>query len=195
MGKPAPQVSAKPVLGLLSPDGWVVRMVHPNRLSKRGDVRDTRKPPETGDGTAPGPRKHHRSATNSAEEVCCSAILAPREIGSGALLGIGDGTFAAARYYGAGDNLSYVAIGDLNGDQAPDLAVANGGSDSVAVLLGVNDVDIDDFALFAGCLGGPGVGVDPECETADIEGDDGDVDPTDFATFQRVFGTSMTPPA
>ena len=42
------------------------------------------------------------------------------------LLGNGDGTFQAAVNYGAGVGPSSVAIGDLNGDDNPDLAVANG---------------------------------------------------------------------
>ena len=38
-----------------------------------------------------------------------------------------------------GDRASSVAIADLNGDAIPDLAVANGGSDDVSVLLGNSD--------------------------------------------------------
>ena len=41
------------------------------------------------------------------------------------MLGKGDGTFQAAVNYGAGTNPLTVAIGDLNGDGSPDLAVAN----------------------------------------------------------------------
>ncbi len=51
------------------------------------------------------------------------------------LLGVGDGTFAAAVNYAAGDGPISVALGDLDGDQAPDLAVANFNSDNVSVLL------------------------------------------------------------
>jgi hypothetical protein len=50
-------------------------------------------------------------------------------------LGLGDGTFALPSFYGVGDRPTSVAIGDLNGDQALDLAVANR-PDAVAVLLG-----------------------------------------------------------
>ena len=53
-------------------------------------------------------------------------------------LGNGDGTFRAVNYP-AGDGPSSVAIGDLNGDGALDLAVANSGSDNVSVLLGNGD--------------------------------------------------------
>jgi hypothetical protein len=51
------------------------------------------------------------------------------------LLGNGDGTFRAPALFGAG-YLSYsAAVGDFNGDGTPDLAVANGASDTVSVLL------------------------------------------------------------
>ncbi len=51
------------------------------------------------------------------------------------LLGNGDGTFGAPALFGAG-YLSYSsAVGDFNRDGTPDLAVANGGSNTVSVLL------------------------------------------------------------
>jgi len=64
--------------------------------------------------------------------------------GVSVLLGVGDGTFAAAVDYPAGDWPSSIAMGDLDGDQVPDLAVANLGTypeyaDGVSVLLGVGD--------------------------------------------------------
>jgi FG-GAP-like repeat len=56
------------------------------------------------------------------------------------LLGNGDGTFQTAVTYGSGgQGASSVAVGDLNGDGKPDLAVANGGSPQVGVLLGNGD--------------------------------------------------------
>ena len=58
---------------------------------------------------------------------------------AGVLLGNGDGTFQAARNFGAGTNPISVAVGDFNGDGRPDLAVANYGSDSVSVLTGNGD--------------------------------------------------------
>ena len=41
--------------------------------------------------------------------------------------------------FAAGSAPSSLAVGDFNGDQVPDLAVANGGSDSVSVLLANGD--------------------------------------------------------
>jgi FG-GAP-like repeat/FG-GAP repeat len=56
------------------------------------------------------------------------------------LLGNGDGTFQTAVTYGSGgQGATSVAVGDLNGDGKPDLAVANAGSPQVGVLLGNGD--------------------------------------------------------
>jgi hypothetical protein len=55
------------------------------------------------------------------------------------LLGVGDGSMVAPRSYAVGDDPRGVAIGDLDGDGVPDLAVANLFSDSVSVLLGTGD--------------------------------------------------------
>src|SRR3954447_21918955 len=44
--------------------------------------------------------------------------------------------FAPATSFAAGINPVSVVSGDLNGDSKPDLAVANGGSNTVSVLLG-----------------------------------------------------------
>ncbi len=54
------------------------------------------------------------------------------------LLNQGDGTFAAAVAYAAGDQPNSVAIGDLDGVNGPDLAVGNEFSD-VSVLLNQGD--------------------------------------------------------
>ena len=56
------------------------------------------------------------------------------------LLGNGDGTFQTAVTYGTGGlGATSVAVGDLNGDGKPDLAVVNAGSPQVGVLLGNGD--------------------------------------------------------
>ncbi len=54
------------------------------------------------------------------------------------LLGDGSGNFTAAATSpeAAGDGPQSVAVGDFNGDGKPDLAIANGGSDNVTILLG-----------------------------------------------------------
>ena len=52
-----------------------------------------------------------------------------------------------------------------------------------------SDVDLADFQVFAGCLGGPGAFGTPGCHGADLECD-GDVDLVDFALFQQQFSSS-----
>ena len=51
------------------------------------------------------------------------------------LLGDGAGSFAAPKHFAAGTGATSVAIGNLNAGSNPDLAVANGASDNVSVLL------------------------------------------------------------
>ena len=51
------------------------------------------------------------------------------------LLGNGDGTFRSALTYGAGSAPASLAVGDLNGDGKPDLAIADDFSNNVLVLL------------------------------------------------------------
>jgi hypothetical protein len=51
------------------------------------------------------------------------------------LLGNGDGTFGAPALFSTGSQAYSAAVGDFNGDGAPDLAVANGVSNTISVLL------------------------------------------------------------
>jgi hypothetical protein len=55
------------------------------------------------------------------------------------MLGNGDGSFKAGVSYTTGTKSTWVAIGDLNGDLRPDLAVADYGTGNIAVLLGNGD--------------------------------------------------------
>lgn len=48
------------------------------------------------------------------------------------------------------------------------------------------DVDLDDFAVLADCLGGPEAGLFPDCEAPDLDGES-DVDLSDFAAFSQAF--------
>jgi hypothetical protein len=55
------------------------------------------------------------------------------------LLGIGDGTFGTKVDYPTGLGPNSVATADFNGDDVPDLAVANSNAEGVSVFLGVGD--------------------------------------------------------
>jgi hypothetical protein len=55
------------------------------------------------------------------------------------LLGRPTGGYQTALHFGACQNPHYIAAGDLDGDDHPDLAVACWGQDEIAVLLGVGD--------------------------------------------------------
>jgi hypothetical protein len=68
--------------------------------------------------------------------VAATNIIQNQTVGSvGVLLGNGDGTFQPVAAYPAGHILSYVAIGDFNGDHKPDLVVVDNGADAVITLL------------------------------------------------------------
>jgi hypothetical protein len=51
---------------------------------------------------------------------------------------------------------------------------------------GDGDVDLADYVTVALCMTGPDVGLLPDCECADLDGDD-DSDVVDLAAFQQVF--------
>src|SRR5207302_7366375 len=55
------------------------------------------------------------------------------------LLGNGDGTFGRLTNWGADEQPLGIAIGDFNGDQKPDLVVANSSSNDLSFLNGNND--------------------------------------------------------
>jgi uncharacterized protein (UPF0548 family) len=65
------------------------------------------------------------------------------------LLGNGDGTFQPARLFATGQGSLSVAMGDVNGDGRPDLAVANYYSNDVSVLLGNGDGTFQTAQSFA----------------------------------------------
>jgi hypothetical protein len=56
--------------------------------------------------------------------------------------------------YGTGDYPCSVAIGDLNGDEKSDLAVANQYDDNVSILLGKGDGNFQSAVIY-GAGGGP----------------------------------------
>jgi hypothetical protein len=83
------------------------------------------------------------------------------------LLGNGDGTFQTAVTYGSGgQGATSVAVGDLNGDGKPDLAVANAGSPQVGVLLGNGDGTFQPVQTYP--TGGVGIS---SVAIADVNGD------------------------
>ena len=83
------------------------------------------------------------------------------------LLNQGDGTFAAAVAYAAGDGPISVAIGDLDGVNGPDLAVANQFSSDVSVLLNQGD------GTFAAAVAYDAGGFPLSVAIGDLDGVDG----------------------
>ncbi|MGA7396143.1 MAG: FG-GAP-like repeat-containing protein, partial [Solirubrobacterales bacterium] len=80
-------------------------------------------------------------------------------------LGNGDGTFGAATNFTAGALPLTVAIGDLNGDTKPDLAIANITSNNVSVLLGNGDGTFGAATNFTAGIGPRSVAI------GDVNGD------------------------
>jgi len=69
--------------------------------------------------------------------------------GVSVLLGSGDGSFQAAQIFAEGSLSTSVAVGDFNGDEALDLAVASAVSNDVWVLLGNGDGSFQAAQIFA----------------------------------------------
>jgi hypothetical protein len=61
--------------------------------------------------------------------------------GVSVLLNRGDGTFRPAQEYKTGESPAWLAVGDLNGDNRPDIVTADTDSDGVSVLLNDGDGD------------------------------------------------------
>jgi hypothetical protein len=74
--------------------------------------------------------------------------------------------FGPDQQFATGNFPNSVAIGDLNGDGTPDLATANGGSNSVSVLLGNGDGTFQARQDFATGVGPRSVAI------GDLNGDD-----------------------
>ena len=127
------------------------------------------------------------------------------QTGIAVLLNAGDGTFLPAQVYGAGRDIQGLAAGDLNGDGRSDFGCANFGNYNYSLfwnrscagtapvepgdLDADGDVDLIDYAVFAGCLAGPGIVpgcCSPAGDAADIN-NDGDVDLNDVQGFQLAF--------
>ena len=58
---------------------------------------------------------------------------------------------------------------------------------------GDGTIDLEDYAEMPGCMTGPGSALGTGCEVFDFDGDV-DVDVSDLARFQRIFGTTITLP-
>ena len=124
-----------------------------------------------GDGRAPS-----RSATWTGTASPTSRWRTRNSDDVSVLLGNGDGTFQAEQRFVRGRTAGaghLVAIGDLDGDGAADLAVANESSDDVSVLLNQCDAD-------APCAG--------DCDGS------GDVSFGDLVAMLAEFGTDGTNP-
>ena len=80
-------------------------------------------------GDVSGDGRPDLATANDGEGVNSVSVLVNR----------GGGRFRARLDYGVGESPGSLAIGDVNGDREPDLAVANEAADSVSVLLNIGD--------------------------------------------------------
>jgi hypothetical protein len=100
----------------------------------------------------------------------CSPTGSPNCAGEGSVgvfLGNGDGTFQpVATYDSGGGNAESVAVADVNGDDKPDLLVANEGSSTVGLLLGNGDGTFQSAIIY-----GSGGNYPVSVAVADVNGD------------------------
>ncbi|HRN70239.1 MAG TPA: VCBS repeat-containing protein, partial [Candidatus Woesebacteria bacterium] len=66
-------------------------------------------------------------------------IIAVGQDGASVLLNTGTGTFASKVNYATGNFPTGVAVGDLNGDGAPDIATSNQSADTMSILINNGD--------------------------------------------------------
>lgn len=90
-------------------------------------------------------------------------VFSPGEVA--VLLATGDGLFAPPQAYPAGQGPDAIAVGDLNADGVPDLAVANEDSQDLSLLAGLGDGSFAPAVTLA-----PGAGA-TAIELADLNGD------------------------
>jgi hypothetical protein len=98
----------------------------------------------------------------------------PGTSGVSVLLGNGDGTFQATKFYPAGTGSVSLASGDLDGDGRSDLAVANAGSDDISVLIANPDGSFQPPVNYS--LNQPGITISPTSVTIGDFNNDSNLD-------------------